>query len=129
MIEQVLFVDDEGNVRKCLDLMLKSFGYKVTLAENGQDAFQKFQEQMKAGINPLILTDLRMPVLDGRGLAKLVRETYTDSKTPIIALTGWGSTLDESSRTYFDDVLPKPIQLEVLGQTLKKYSQMPTAQL
>jgi two-component system chemotaxis response regulator CheY len=77
----ILAVDDSEPMRKMVELVLKSGGHQVTLANDGVEALQKFQ----AGKFDLIVTDINMPNMNGIELIKAVRAQHSD--IPIVALT------------------------------------------
>ena len=61
MDKKILLVDDEEDIRDVLDISLSDLGYKVFTAKNGEEAFQIFKN-----VNPpIVLTDIRMPIMDG----------------------------------------------------------------
>ena len=82
MKETILIIDDEQDILILLSSLLESEGYNIHTARNGREGIQKFQE-----INPdLILTDIRMPVMDG---LDVLREVKTkEANTEVIILTG-----------------------------------------
>ncbi|MBW2431394.1 MAG: diguanylate cyclase [Deltaproteobacteria bacterium] len=82
MKETILIIEDEKDILVLLSSMLKSEGYSIITASNGREGLEKFQE-----FNPdLILTDVRMPVMDG---IEVLREVKTKgSDTEVIILTG-----------------------------------------
>jgi two-component system chemotaxis response regulator CheY len=77
----ILAVDDSEPMRKMVELVLKSGGHQVTLANDGVEALQKFQ----ASKFDLIVTDINMPEMNGIELIKAVRAQHSD--IPIVALT------------------------------------------
>lgn len=82
-MHSILAVDDSPSMRQMVSFTLKSAGYNVTEAVDGQDALQK------AGSKEfdLVLTDQNMPLLDGIGLTKKLREHPQFKTTPILILT------------------------------------------
>ncbi|MBI2373832.1 MAG: sigma-54-dependent Fis family transcriptional regulator [Deltaproteobacteria bacterium] len=82
--ETILVADDEVNLRKVLEAMLRREGYEVLLAEDGQEAL----EILKSSHVDVVLTDLRMPRLDGMGL---VRQLVPNGGPPVIVLTAHGT--------------------------------------
>ncbi len=76
-----LVVDDEPHLRRLLSRLMRSEGYQCEEAENGRVA----QEALRRQPATLVLTDLHMPELDGRGLLRHVRATYPD--TVVILIT------------------------------------------
>lgn len=82
-MHSILAVDDSASMRQMVSFTLKSAGYQVTEAVDGQDAWEK------AGTRQfdLVLTDQNMPQLDGIGLTRKLREHPQFKSTPILILT------------------------------------------
>ena len=82
-MHSILAVDDSASKRQMVSFTLKSAGYNVVEAVDGQDAWEK------AGSRDfdLVLTDQNMPRLDGIGLTKKLREHPKFKATPILILT------------------------------------------
>ena len=82
-MHSILAVDDSASMRQMVSFTLKSAGYNVVEAVDGQDAWEK------AGSRDfdLVLTDQNMPRLDGIGLTKRLREQDRYKATPILILT------------------------------------------
>jgi len=83
MAKTILTVDDSLSVRQVLGTLLKSAGYDVLEACDGQDALSKLKGQKIH----LIISDVNMPKLDGIGFVKAVKQLPTYKFTPIIMLT------------------------------------------
>lgn len=83
MAKSVLIVDDSTSMRQMLSYTLKEAGYQVTEGENGQQGL----DRVKGARFDLIITDLNMPVLDGIGFIKGVRQQQACKFTPILMLT------------------------------------------
>jgi two-component system, chemotaxis family, chemotaxis protein CheY len=81
--KKILIVDDSAVFRKVLSLQLKTAGYNVTEAIDGQDAFDKVSNQE---FN-LVVCDVNMPNLDGIGFVAKVREQEKTRFLPVIMLT------------------------------------------
>jgi diguanylate cyclase (GGDEF)-like protein len=82
MKETILIIEDEQDILALLASLLESEGYTVITACNGREGLDKFQEHTP----DLILTDIRMPVMDG---LEVLREVKTkESDTDVIILTG-----------------------------------------
>lgn len=82
----VLIVDDESFVRRSLSEMLGSANHNFSIigsAENGLEAVQFLKEHMV----DLVISDIRMPGMDGLELAKHIHECYPDTET--VLLTGY----------------------------------------
>ena len=82
-MHSILAVDDSASMRQMVSFTLKSAGYNVIEAVDGQDAWEK------AGGRSfdLVLTDQNMPRMDGISLTKTLRETAQFKATPILILT------------------------------------------
>jgi two-component system, chemotaxis family, chemotaxis protein CheY len=82
-MHSILAVDDSASMRQMVSFTLKSAGYNVVEAVDGQDAWEK------AGSRSfdLVLTDQNMPRLDGIGLTRKLRDTAQFKNTPILILT------------------------------------------
>jgi len=107
---RILFAEDDINLGQLLKTYLRSKGFKVTLAQNGKIAFEKFN----AGEFDFCIFDIMMPELDGFTLAKEIREI--DKKIPILFLSAKSMKEDklEGFKIGADDYLTKPFQMEEL---------------
>lgn len=82
MTRTILTVDDSTTVRQMVTFTLKTAGYDVIEANDGQDALTRLTQPLA-----LVVTDLNMPKLDGIGLIKLLRAHPTFRYVPIVVLT------------------------------------------
>lgn len=82
-MHSILAVDDSASMRQMVSFTLKSAGYEVIEAVDGQDAYEKAGRQHV----DLVLTDQNMPRLDGIGLTRRLRESEQFRHTPILILT------------------------------------------
>lgn len=80
----ILIVDDEEGLREGLGKLLEGEGYNVHCAETGEEALEILQQSRI----DLVLTDMRMPGMDGIALLKKIRERHGD--LGVIILTGYG---------------------------------------
>ena len=83
MTKHILIVDDSASIRQMVEVTLKTAGYNVTLAKDGQEAFEFCQ---KNGYD-FVLTDQNMPRMDGITLIKSLRGLPNFRTTPIVVLT------------------------------------------
>lgn len=83
MAKHILIVDDSASVRQMVEATLKSAGYQVTAAKDGQEAF----EYCGLKVFDFVLTDQNMPRMDGLTLIKSLRSLNTYQTVPIIVLT------------------------------------------
>jgi len=82
----VLVAEDEALAALGMQLMLTRWGYRVTLAKDGLHAIEC--EEQDPSVD-LLVTDLRMPRLDGRGLIRQLRIKYAD--LPVVVTSGYVS--------------------------------------
>ena len=83
MSKTILVVDDSGSLRQMVVFSLKSVGYQVVEAVDGQEAFDFAKKQ----IFDLVLTDQNMPKMDGLTLIRSLRQLPQYRKVPILMLT------------------------------------------
>jgi signal transduction histidine kinase len=116
MDNTVLLVDDEEDIRDVIGISLSDLGYKVLIAENGQEALRIFQNDFP----PIVLTDIKMPGMDGVELLRKLKQLNPDVE--VIMITGHGAMdLAVMSLKYAaTDFITKPINVEVLEVALKK---------
>ena len=119
---RMLVVDDDPLLLKSLRDTLEAYGHRVATASAGQEAIEVFRESL-AGTEPfaVVITDLGMPYVDGRHVARAVKEM--SPTTPVIMLTGWGQRMaDEGDLPdHVDRVLSKPPRLRELNAALIEY--------
>jgi signal transduction histidine kinase/DNA-binding response OmpR family regulator len=115
----VLLVDDDPHLLKPLREILELEGHRIMTAGDGPTGIAIFRDAA-AGSNPfdLVITDLGMPRMDGRAVAKAIKETSPG--TPVILLTGWGQRPDAGSEVlpHIDRVIGKPPKLQELRRAL-----------
>lgn len=101
----ILVVDDEPLVRRSLGELLSLSGYSVTTAGNGNEAL----DILKTYNADIIITDIKMPQLDGLQLLKRIKTTYPE--VPVILITGYGSidSAVEAIKEGAYDYITKPI--------------------
>ncbi len=112
----VLVVDDDGAHRGMLRLMLKSWGYAVDEADDGDEAVQKVREKAYDAV----LTDVRMARTDGIAAMKQIL-SYNPS-LPVILMTAYSSveTAVDALRVGACDYLVKPLDFDLLRETLAR---------
>lgn len=116
-INKILVVDDEEILRQSLFDLLEDSGYIVLEAANGLLGLQQVEQEQP----DLVLTDLRMPVMDGLAFIREAKNTYPD--LPFIVVSGAGRLNDaiEALRIGAYDYLTKPIKNpEVVCHVIQK---------
>lgn len=112
----ILLVDDEEDIRDVLNMALLDAGYNVYLAESGRKALDIFE----AHHPPIVITDIKMPGLDGIELLQQIKRNCPD--TEVIMITGHGDMdLAILSLKYeASDFITKPINVSALEVALKR---------
>lgn len=108
MSKRLLLVDDEPNLLIAVAAVLRGEGYEVVTARNGREALAHVA---KAGPD-LIVSDVRMPGMDGYELARRLRSTPSFALIPIVFLSAKDETQDrvEGFRSGVDVYLTKPFE-------------------
>ncbi len=116
MTQKILLVDDEEGIRKVLDISLSDSGFKVFTAETGKEALDIFRKMRP----PIVLTDIKMPGMDGIELLQKIKEESPD--TEVIMITGHGDMELAIRSLKFDatDFITKPINDDALEIALKR---------
>ncbi|MCL5283395.1 MAG: response regulator [Armatimonadetes bacterium] len=107
---RVLVVDDDNWVRELLVTVLSEAGYEVESASNAQDAIAK----LRVSFFDLVLSDIRMPGMDGISLSSYLSKIHMD--TPVVLITGYGqaSMARNAIREGASDYITKPFQVETI---------------
>lgn len=111
----ILVVDDELLIRDLLYDFFHQQGWDIAIAENGEKAL----EILRSKKVDLVLTDLRMPDMDGLSLTSEVRKSYPD--LPVIIMTGYPSvdTAISALRQRVADYVIKPFNINKLYKTIE----------
>ncbi len=114
--ETILLVDDEQDIREVLQTALADSGYEVLLAENGEEALKVFS----ATLPPIVITDIKMPVMDGIELLQRIKRQ--NPETEVVMITGHGDMdLAVKSLKYeATDFITKPINVDALEIALQR---------
>jgi len=107
-VEKILVVDDEQSLREVLSIMLKRAGYAVTIAMDGEDAVELLQKE----IFDLVITDLRMPKVDGMEVLKAVKSASPETVVLIITAFASADSAVEAMKQGAYDYLTKPFQVD-----------------
>ena len=112
MARMILIVEDDRNIAELLQIYLTKEGYNAQIANDGGEGVEMFRR-----LRPdLVLLDVMLPVMDGWGVLRTIRQ---DSQTPVIMLTAKGETSDKVSglKQGADDYITKPFEMkEVLAR-------------
>ena len=116
---RVVIIEDNSDSREMLEQLLTMDGYVVTTARDGTQGLQTIASQQPE----VALVDLGLPGIDGYEVARRVRSELTNRSIRLIALTGYGRSIDRDAvfAAGFDEHLVKPIDPEDLVRILRKH--------
>ena len=117
MPDRILVVDDEPNMLRLLKtILMDKTGYEVTTTNNPLEVSKLLQE----GHYDLVVTDLKMPLVDGIDLIGIVKNI--ESAMPIIVITAYGTieTAEEAIQKGAYDFITKPFRKETILITIKR---------
>lgn len=109
---QALVIDDEKDVLNILRTLLVKLDFKVKVARDGREGIELFEN---GHAFDLVITDIRMPRVDGNQVAKHIRGSDKPD-TPIVAMSGYN---DKTENQLFDFMLAKPFNLKELLALVK----------
>lgn len=117
MSKRLLVVDDEPNLLRAVAACLKAEDYEVSTARSGHEALLQLAES----VPDLIISDIRMPGMDGYALVRNLRASPRSRLVPIIFLTAKDETADRIAgfRTGVDAYVTKPFESEELVAIVK----------
>jgi len=115
----ILLVDDEKDIRELLGMLLVDLGFTVRTAENGEKALTSFREQRP----DIILTDIKMPGMDGVELLRAVKSEAPEVEVIMISGHGDMHLAIESLKLEAADFITKPIDDEILSISLDKVAE------
>jgi len=115
-MSNILIVDDEQSYRQLLSLVFESDGHSVRTAMNGRKALESLQTEHA----DVIISDVKMPDMDGIEMLRAVRETLPD--LGVVLMTAFASveTAREAFKLGADDFIQKPFDVEELKLIVKK---------
>ncbi len=115
-MSKLLLIDDEKAIVRVLSISLRSDGYDVVTAYSGEEGLEVFQRESP----DIVLTDIKMPGMDGLEVLKRVKDFNPD--TEVIIITGHGDmgSAIEALQYGASDFINKPVQDEVLAITLER---------
>jgi CheY-like chemotaxis protein len=116
----VLVVDDDRDIRDSLVEMLEEHGYGAIGASNGLEAL----EVLRTATPPpcLILLDLMMPIMDGRGFREEQLKNPDWTQIPVIAISAYGD-VDAQARALAVDHMRKPLRMRPLIEAVRRHCQ------
>jgi two-component system response regulator AtoC len=123
-VKRILVVDNEAKMRRILELALKNMGHHVEQAADGEEALAAIER----GVFDLVLTDLRMPRMDGIGLLNALRERKVE--LPVIVLTAYGTieTAVTAMKLGAVDYIIRPFEMETIELAVSRVLAMQNVQ-
>jgi len=123
---RILCIDDEPLLRELIKELLKHEGHDAVVCDSGQSGLDEFHRSREQG-RPfdVVMTDLGMPYLDGRQVAKTIKKESPE--TAVVMLTGWGVLTNEPDEALplVDGILSKPPQSRPLREMLRRFHPVP----
>lgn len=116
MISKILVIDDDTSLRRVVEYNLQEAGYQVLSASGGEEGLQLFAAEAP----DLVITDMKMPGMDGMQVLKAVKER--SAETLVIMITAFG-TVDvavETMKAGAYDYITKPFNRDELRLTIAK---------
>jgi CheY-like chemotaxis protein len=120
---QILCIDDEPLLRELIKEILEREGHSVEVSDSGQSGLDEFRlSRERDRPFDVVITDLGMPYLDGRQVAKAIKQE--SPATPVIMLTGWGAFMKEDGNApdQVDAIVSKPPRSRELREVLNRFS-------
>ncbi|MDW7968728.1 MAG: ATP-binding protein, partial [Thermoanaerobaculum sp.] len=116
---RILFVDDEPLIREALGHALEQEGHHITCCQSAEEGLEAFTQALgRDEAFDVVITDLGMPGMSGRELAAKIKGL--SPTTPVVLLSGWGTTLGERGPNQVDAVLSKPASITAVCSTLAR---------
>ena len=120
---RILCIDDEPLLRELVKEVLERDGHEVEVSDGGQSGLDEFRLARERGrAFDLVITDLGMPYIDGRQVAKTIK--HESPETPVVMLTGWGAFMKEDGGAipHVDGIISKPPRSRELLEMLHRFS-------
>ena len=112
MVETVLVVEDDQQVRTLVTTILKKLGHRTVEATNAWQALAALQQPVD-----LVILYVRMPYdVSGNDLIHTLKDLGTE--VPVIVFSGWTEDLDDELPSFVKAVLEKPVRVEKLVETI-----------
>lgn len=115
-MKKILVIDDEKPTLTMFRLMLTAYGYEVLTAETAAAGIETFMAEHP----PIVITDIKMPGMDGLGVLKEIKRH--DPATQVIMITGHGDSelAQKALNLEATDFINKPIQKKALDDALAR---------
>ena len=111
---KILIVDDDPSIRVMLKLVFEIEGFEVVQAPHGAAALDLLKDPLPS----LVVTDMMMPVMDGKDLIRHLRSNPVLAALPIVVVSGNPDALEAGRMA--DAVIGKPFGLDELRETVER---------
>jgi two-component system NtrC family response regulator len=116
MKQSILVIDDDASLRRVLEFTLQEEGYHVITAASGEEGLERFAKEKPA----VVITDVRMPGINGYQVLKSIKERTPSTVVIIITAFGVLEEAVEAMKQGAFDYLTKPFDREALKTTLRR---------
>jgi DNA-binding NtrC family response regulator len=120
MRQKILVIDDDSSLRRILEYNLQEDGYDVYVAASGGEGLQAFDEHSPS----LVITDLKMPGIDGFQVLREIKERNPETLVMIITAFGAVDTAVEAMKLGAYDYITKPFNRDELKLVVRKALQV-----
>ncbi|MEQ8239727.1 MAG: response regulator [Cyclobacteriaceae bacterium] len=121
MSKKIIVAEDSSVIQNLTKRILTQQNYITTSVKNGAQVLEKLDKEAY----DMVLMDINMPIMDGVACAKEIRQRSEDKngKIPIIAITGNANNYskEDFKALGIDDYIPKPLNYDLLVETVKKH--------
>ncbi|MFB0535515.1 MAG: GAF domain-containing protein [Anaerolineae bacterium] len=118
---QILVIDDEGDIREMFQRLLSERSYEVLTAAHGQEALSLMEEELP----DLVILDIAMPVMNGYQFLEKAKADRRMKDIPVIAISGVDTDIDRLEELGIDEFLSKPFSSTVLLDTMQRLLKRP----
>jgi signal transduction histidine kinase/HPt (histidine-containing phosphotransfer) domain-containing protein len=118
---RVLLTEDNASLQKMTRLLLEQQGAQVTLASNGREALDALRGGLAVDV---VLMDLQMPVMGGIDATRGIRQRWSRTELPVIAMTANATRgdRDDAAAVGMNDFLAKPLDFQHLVRALQRHT-------
>ncbi|MBI4690520.1 MAG: response regulator [Nitrospirae bacterium] len=119
-MNRILIVEDNEKNLKLFGVIIKSLGYEILTAMNGEEGVVIAKKESP----DLILMDIQMPVMDGITALNMLKSEERTKNIPVIALTSYAMARDKEKflGLGFSDYISKPIDVNKFKETIEKFT-------
>ena len=116
--KKILVVEDDADIRECLQEALEMIGYPSHACCNGREALELL-ENIEAP--SLILLDLMMPVMNGHEFCEVKKTNPKIADIPVVVVSADGNLSQKAKKLGVDGAITKPVDFAILIQITRKY--------